>query len=303
MMGDTLSKKKLGTSNNGYWFILPALLVMAFIFVNPIIRMFLFSLDGWKYLKSTGFNGFENYAVLLTDKHFFETMGNNLLIIVGVVPVVILISLTFAQAIFGKIPGYSLYTFLFFIPVVLPDIVVAKILTEVLNKAGPLNHFFSWIGLGFLDQDWLGAPGFSLLSIIISLIWKNIGFALLLFLARLTMVDRSIYEAADVDGATSTQKFTFITVPMLGSTISVYIVLQVIGLMSFLFSYIHVMTAGGPGYSSTVLEYFIYLNTFRLQEIGVGSAAGVILILITMIFVYYYLFASRRRDEKAKESR
>jgi ABC-type sugar transport system permease subunit len=298
-----LAKNKLTYRNNGYWFLLPALLVVAFIFLNPIIRMFLFSLEGWKYLRPTGFNNFENYLALLTDPHFYGTLSNNLIIIVGVVPAVIVISLTFAQAIFGKIPGYSLYTFLFFIPVVLPDIVVAKILTEVLNKAGPLNDFFNWIGLGFLDQDWLGAPGLSLFTIIVSLIWKNIGFALLLFLARLTTVDISIYEAAEIDGASATQKFFFITIPMLASTISVYVVLQVIGLMSFLFSYIHVMTAGGPGYSSTVLEYFIYLNTFRLQEIGVGSAAGMILIVITMIFIYNYLFASRKRAAKAQEIR
>jgi len=292
---------KLSTSKNGFLFILPALVVVCFIFLNPIFRMFVFSIENWRYLRPTGFNGVANYLALLTDRHFYETLGNNAIIIVGVVPTVIVISLTFAQAIFGRIPGYAVYTFLFFIPVVMPDIVVAKILTEVLNKAGPMNDFFNAVGLGFLDHDWLGAPGYSLFSIIVSLVWKNIGFALLLFLARLTTVDIAIYEAAEIDGASGSQKYFFITIPMLASTISVYVVLQVIGLMSFLFSYIHVMTAGGPGYSSTVLEYFIYLNTFRLQEIGIGSAAGMILITITMIFIWNYLFASQRRSRKARE--
>ena len=298
-----MRRRKITYNNNAYWFVLPALLVVAFIFLNPIIRMFIFSIEGWKYLRPTGFDNFGNYVDLLTDPHFYGTLGNNLTIIVGVVPTVILIALAFAQAIFSKMPGYSVYTFLFFIPVVLPDIVVAKILTEVLNKAGPLNQFFEWAHLGFLDQDWLGAPGFSLFSIIISLVWKNIGFALVLFLARLTTVDSAIYEAADIDGATATQKFTLITIPMLVSTISVYVVLQIIGLMSFLFSYIHVMTAGGPGYSSTVLEYFIYLNTFRLQEIGVGSAAGVILIIITLVMISNYIFASQRKSAPAGEAK
>jgi len=297
-----LALSKLATSRKGLLFILPALVIVCFIFLNPIFRMFIFSVEHWKYLRPTGFNGFANYLALLGDRHFYETLGNNGIIIAGVVPCVIVISLTFAQAIFGRMPGYSVYTFLFFIPVVMPDIVVAKILTEVLNKVGPLNQFFNLFGLGYLDRDWLGAPGFSLFSIIASLIWKNIGFALLLFLARLTTVDVAIYEAAEIDGASGSQKYFFITIPMLASTISVYVVLQVIGLMSFLFSYIHVMTAGGPGYSSTVLEYFIYLNTFRLQEIGIGSAAGMILIVITMIVVWNYLFASRKRSRKAGEA-
>lgn len=294
----SMPRYKPGIENKGLIFLLPAFLIIVFIYVNPIIRMFLFSLEEWRYLRPEGFNNFDNYLDLLKSRHFYTTLLNNVIIILGVVPVVVVIALSFAQAIFSKIPGYRLYTFLFFIPVVLPDIVVARILTEILNKAGPVNSFFKTIGLGFLAQDWLGDYRYALFTIIISLIWKNIGFALVLFLARLTTVDRSIYEAAEIDGAKSVQKYFYITLPLLSSTISLYIVLQVIGLMAFLFNYIHVMTAGGPGYSSTVLEYFIYLNIFKLQEIGRGSAAGVILITITMIFVYYYL-SMRHRASKA----
>jgi ABC-type sugar transport system permease subunit len=278
--------------------VLPAIALIGFIYINPIIRMFIFSLEGWSYLKPQGWNHFAGYLDLLNDPHFYATMLNNVVIILGVVPVVAVIALAFAQAIFSRIPGYKLYTFLFFIPVILPDVVVARVLTEVLNKVGPLNAFFSAIGLDFLALDWLGAPGLSLFSIIVSLIWKNIGFALILFLARLTTIDVGIYEAAEIDGATSSQKYFSITLPLLTGTIKIYIVLQVIGLMAFLFNYIHVMTAGGPGYSSTVLEYFIYLNTFRLQEIGRGSAAGVILIALTTVFIYYYVFRASRAERK-----
>ena len=297
----SMPRYKPGIENKGLIFLLPAFLIIVFIYVNPIIRMFLFSLEEWRYLRPEGFNNFDNYLDLLKSRHFYTTLLNNVIIILGVVPVVVVIALSFAQAIFSKIPGYRLYTFLFFIPVVLPDIVVARILTEILNKAGPVNSFFKTIGLGFLAQDWLGDYRYALFTIIISLIWKNIGFALVLFLARLTTVDRSIYEAAEIDGAKSVQKYFYITLPLLSSTISLYIVLQVIGLMAFLFNYIHVMTAGGPGYSSTVLEYFIYLNIFKLQEIGRGSAAGVILITITMIFVYYYLLMRHRASKTANK--
>ena len=86
-------------------------------------------------------------------------MLNNVIIILGVVPVTAVIALAFGQAIFSRIPGYKLYTLLFFIPVVLPDIVMARALTEILNKVGPLNAFLSAIGLDFLALDWLGRPG------------------------------------------------------------------------------------------------------------------------------------------------
>ncbi len=296
--GENVRGGGLGYSPKGYLFLLPALALIAFIYANPMIRMFTFSLEGWSYLRPQGFNGLSNYGDLLRTGHFYDTLLNNVIIILGVVPVVAVISLAFSQAIFSRIPGFLFYTFLFFIPVILPDVVVARVLTELLNKAGPVNAFFRAVGLGFLDQNWLGAPGYSLFSIIVSLVWKNIGFALILFLARLTTIDKGIYEAAEIDGASSTQKYFRLTLPLLSSTITVYIVLQVIGIMAFLFSYIHVMTAGGPGYSSTVLEYFIYLNIFQLQELGVGSAAGVILILITTVFIYYYVSGAARRGEE-----
>jgi len=287
-------------SNKAYIYILPALAIMLFIFLNPIIRMFIFSLEEWRYLRPQGFNNFKNYADLLSGKHFYTSFGNNITIIAGVVPVVTLIALSFAQAIFLKIRGYRLYGFLFFIPVFMPDIVVAQVLTTILNKAGPLNAFLTSIGLGMFAQDWLGSSGFSLFSIIVSLVWKNIGFALILFLARLTTIEPSIYESAEIDGASAVNKYFFITLPMLASTISIYVILQIIGIMSFLFSYIHVMTAGGPGYSSTVLEYFIYVNIFKLQEIGKGSAAGIILIIFTMIIIYTWLFLSMKNEQKSR---
>ncbi len=292
-----MTRTRLGFSRKAYLFVLPALVLVAFIYLNPMIRMIVFSLQGWSYLRPQGFNGIANYLVLLRDQHFYGTLLNNVLIIVGVVPAVAVIALAFAQAIFSRIPGYVVYTFLFFIPVILPDVVVARTLTEVLNLVGPVNQILQAVGLGFLAKDWLGAPGYSLFSIIVSLIWKNVGFALILFLARLTTIDPNIYEAADIDGAGPSQKYFSMTLPLLSSTIRIYVVLQVIGIMAFLFNYIHVMTAGGPGYSSTVLEYFIYLNIFRLQELGVGSAAGVILILITTVFIYYYVFRAARRGE------
>ena len=296
-------EKRLGVEPKGLLFILPAFVIIVFVYVNPIIRMFLFSLEGWRYLKPQGFNNFENYFYLLKSRHFYRTLLNNGIIILGVVPAVAVIALGFAQAIFMRIPGFRFYTFLFFIPVILPDIVVARILTEVLNKAGPLNSFLNTIGLGFLAQDWLGDPRYTLFTIVVSLIWKNIGFALVLFLARLTTVDRCIYEAAEMDGASAVQKYLYISIPILSSTISVYVILQVIGLMAFLFNYVHVMTAGGPGYSSTVLEYFIYLNIFKLQEIGRGMAAGVILIIITIVFLYYYVLIRQRAAKRDSNAR
>lgn len=290
-----MNNRKSIFSSFSYFFILPGLLWVGFVYLYPIVRMIWYSLVNWTYLTPDGFNWFKNFVDLIKTRYFFTTLSNNLFIIVGVIPVTIAIALFFCQFIYLKIRGYKFYTFIFFIPVVLPDIVVAEIMISFLNKVGPLNTFFTKVGLDFLVVDWLGNPRFSLLAIIISIIWKGIGFAMILFLARLTTVDKSIYESAQIDGATDMQILRYISIPILKNIIQVYIVLQIIGLMSFLFNYVYVMTDGGPGFSSTPLEYFVYINAFKLQDMGKANAAGIFLIFFTMLIVYLFIVIMRKQ--------
>jgi len=287
--------KNIVFKNRWVLFVLPALAFVAFIYINPITNTIWYSLIKWEYLHKIGFNWFGNYISIISSKHFFRSLLNNLVIIIGVVPTVTIFGLFFAQFIYTKISGYKFYSFLFFMPVILPDIVVARVLTTLLNKVGPINTLLSEVGLDFFVVDWFGNPRFSLLAVMVSIIWKNIGFAMILFLARLTTVDYSIYEAAKIDGATDMQAFRYISIPILKGIIQINIILQIIGLTSFLFNYIYVMTDGGPGFSSTVLEYFIYINAFKLQDIGRSSAAGLFLIIITIILVYSYLLVTKKR--------
>jgi len=220
-----MKNRYYGYRNIGFFFIVPALALIIFIYLNPIIRTIWYSLVNWKYLVPYDFNWFKNYIDLLSTRHFFSVLLNNLTIVGIVIPVVTVIALFFAQSIYSKIPGYKFYSFLFFIPVVLPDLVVAETMIALLNKVGPINTMWQNLGLDFLVVDWLGNPRFSLYSIIISLIWKNIGFAMILFLARLTTVEKSIYEAAEIDGATDMQTFRYISFPILKNIIFVYVVL------------------------------------------------------------------------------
>ena len=278
------------------FFVIPVLTLISFIYINPILTTIIYSLRNWDYLHMGNFNRFANYISILSSKHFFESLLNNLIIIIIVIPVVIIGGLFFAQFIYLKIPGYKYYNFIFFIPVVLPDIIVAKVFTTLLNKTGPINTILTKIGLGFFAIDWFGNPRFSLYSIIITIIWKSVGFAMILFLARLTTIDYSIYESAKIDGASDMQLFRYISIPMLKNIIQITIVLQLISLTSFLFNYIYVMTQGGPGFSSTVLEYFIYIYAFKYQNIGISSASGLFLIFATGFLVYFYLFINKRQE-------
>lgn len=281
----------------GFFYILPALAIIIFVYLNPIIRVAWYSLTDWKYFAQGGFNWFKNYVDLVNARYIYKVLLNNLIIIGGVIPTVIIIASFFANFIYLRIRGYKFYSFLFFVPVIIPTLVVAEVFITLLNKVGPLNTIWKNIGLDFLVVDWFGNPRFSLFAVILTIIWKNIGFAMILFLARLTTVEPSIYESAKVDGATDMQMARYITIPMLKNTIQVYVVLQMIGLTSFLFNYIYLMTDGGPGFSSTPLEYFVYTYTFKLQDMGRGSAAGISLIILTIILLFLYTYVMKRQKK------
>ena len=290
-----MKTKSFKSDKIAYIYILPALAVFGFIYINPIIQMIRNSLSEWEGYKIVGFAGFDNFKELFYSTFLPLVLRNNLVLVICVIPVVIIIAIYFAQNIYLKIFGYQLYNFLFFLPVILPIIVIAKIYSSIFSKNGLINLILKNIGLDFLATDWIADTRFSLYTVILVIIWSNIGFAMILFLARLTTIDPAIYEAAKIDGASDGQLFFYISLPLLRPTIQIYSILTIIGLMSFMFGYIYVMTGGGPGFSSSVLEYYVYMNIIRFGKLGVGNAAAALLITITAILISIFTFLQKRQ--------
>jgi ABC-type sugar transport system permease subunit len=290
-------KKIAKYDKNAVFYIAPLFLVILFIYGNSIFRVFWYSAIKWDSIIPTSiFNFPANYLEAFKDRHFIQVLSNNLIIIVLTVFLVTILALFFAQFIYLRIFGYRVYRYLFFLPVIIPNMVVGIVWTFFLHPNGPINTIFSKLGLNFLNVDWLGNIKFSLYGVIITIIWKEVGFALILFLSRLSSVDPQLYDAAKVDGANDFQTLRYITIPQLSAVIKIFIVLEVIGLLNFLFSYIWAMTRGGPGFSSTVMEYYIYALTFVFKKFGTASAMSVILFVITSILIFAY-FAFSKNEE------
>jgi len=293
-----LDKLKTKHDKSAFFYLLPAIIIILFIYGNPLIRIFWYSLIKWDGLLPTKeFSGSINFLEVLTNKYFLQILFNNLIIIVVTIPIVVLFAIFCCQFIYLRVFGYRIYQYLFFLPVILPNVVAAIIWTFFFHETGPINTLFTKIGLDFLVVNWFGNPRFSLYGLIITIIWKEVGFAIVLFLARLSSVDPYLYDAAKVDGANDFQTLRYITIPQLKSVIQLYVILEIIGLLNFLFSYIFVMTRGGPGFSSTVLEYFVYIFAFTYKKIGPANAVALILFVITFIFVLIYLRFSKSSEE------
>ncbi len=264
-------------------YLLPALMFIGFVFFFPILKVIQYSFARVKTTEII-YIGFENYKILFDDRVFIDGIKNNFILLISV-PVIIIFSLFFAILLYERIKGWKFYRFTLFLPYILAITVVGIVFSYIFQLNGVLNFLLEKIGLGFLIQDWLGSSKWALWTIMFVVIWKEVGFGIVLIFSRLMSVSKDLYEAAEIDGCSWIKKHIHITIPQTRNVISFLTVILVITMLSWVFNYIYIMTLGGPGTSTMVAEYYIYMTAFRYHNMGLASAAAVVLFLITIIFV------------------
>jgi ABC-type sugar transport system permease subunit len=274
---------------------LPMIVFVVGIFAYPIVNLFRYSLLNVA-TSSTGvstFAGFDNFSYVFDDPLFVRALFNNLKLFLCV-PVMVVLGVLLAAVLFDRPRGWRLYRTLLFIPYVLSIPVVGVVFGYIFEYRGVLNNGLRDAGLKFLAMDWLGSPSWALPTIMFVIIWKELGFGIVLCLARLSSVSEDYFESAQVDGARWWRILRHITIPQLMPAIVFYAVVEFINMLSWVFAYIYVMTLGGPMNSTVVSEYYIYQQVFTNNVIGVGSAAGVVLFLIVGVLIALRVWAGRR---------
>jgi len=264
-------------------YLLPALLVIGFVFFFPIIKVIQYSFNRVSP-KSLIFIGLTNYQLLFTDNIFLSGLKNNIILLIGV-PVIVILSVFFAILLFEKLGGWKFYRFILFLPYILAIPVVGVVFSYIFQLNGVLNFLLEKVGLRFLMADWLGSSKWALWTVMFVIVWKELGFGIVLVFARLMSVPKDLYEAAEIDGANWVQKHIHVTIPQTRNVVSFLTVISIITMLSWVFNYVYVMTLGGPGTSTMVAEYYIYQTAFRYNNMGLAAAASVILFIITFIFV------------------
>ena len=285
-----------------YFFILPTLALFAVFSVYPFARTVQLSFTDWDGL-SSAFRGvgLTNYLAAFRDTIWWQSIGNGLLLAVVALTLMQGLGLLLAIAVDRKISGQSIYRTLFYIPPILSGIVVATIwkwLYEPNN--GVINSTLENIGLGGLAHPWLGSPATALWAISLVSIWQGVGYPFLLFLAGLQGISNDIYEAARMDGATGSQIFRMITLPLLRPVIGIVSVLTFLGAMQT-FNLVVAMTGGGPGYATEVPILHIYRAAFGgSPDFGYASALSIIFGLLLFGVSMISLYMTRRsRDEQS----
>ena len=266
-----------------YLYIAPAVLIISLVIVFPavdiIINSFFTSIGG----KEVWF-GIKNYIMTFQDDLFWTSILNNLRLF-ACVPFIAAFAVLIAALLFDRIAGWRFYQSIIFTPYILAIPVVGIVFSYILQYKGILNTLLTGIGCEALVRDWLGTPGLAIWSIVAVIVWKQFGFGVVLFLARLGSAPASLYEAATVDGAGWWQKLVHITLPQLATVIEFFITINIINMLSWVFDFVFVMTGGGPVNSTYVMEYFIYQKAFAGSLVSMGEAAGVIVLLFAVCLI------------------
>jgi ABC-type sugar transport system permease subunit len=264
-------------------FLTPMLLLLIFAFGYPLVSIFNFSFRRIRGA-SGPFIGLENYRQVFKDDVFRETVGHNLILLLAV-PIMVIISILVAVVLYERLKGWQIYRSILFIPYILAVPIVGVVFSNILQLNGILNEFMRSIGLGGLTLDWIGNPNLTLWSIMGVIIWREVGFGIVLFLARLLSLNEELIDAGKVDGANWWQRLWYVIIPELGSVIEFYVVISIITMLAWVFSYIYTISRGGPGNATQVMELYVYNYAFRNQLPGIASAVAVLLFLVTLILI------------------
>jgi len=272
----------------------PTLLVLTLVFAYPVVRLVILSVQR----RSKGemiFAGLANFKSLFKDDVFLEAVGNNLYLLISV-PIMVVIALLLAIFLFERIRGWRLYQTTLFLPYLLPIVVVGLIFSYIFQLSGVLNDFLTILGLERFALDWLGSTKLALPTVMFVVVWKEVGLGVVLFLARLMSVEEELFDAARIDGANWWEMQWYVTVPQLSTVIEFFTVISVITMLSWVFNYVYVMTAGGPGNSTMVTELYVYLQGFRYNQMNLAAATSILILSVTIILIFIQ-FRLRERQE------
>jgi raffinose/stachyose/melibiose transport system permease protein len=283
----------------GCLFAIPAFLLYAAFFLYPFIQSVLLSLTDWDGVQAVRrFIGAANYGRLLRDPLMWLSLSHNVIwVIVGTIfPVVI--GLLLAVLLWsGRTRMKILFRTVYFMPVVLSPVVSGIIWGWIYSPIfGILNRFLSTVGLGSFARGWLGDPFWALYSVLGAAIWCYFGFCFVILFAGLQNVDMNLYDAAELDGAGAWRRFAHVTVPQLGSVLTMVLVYTLIGGFN-VFDIVFVMTGGGPANFTELIATYTYKKSFMENQVGYGASLSTVMTALSLAASAVFL-GLRRRGEK-----
>jgi len=255
--------------------VLPGFLIVIGFMAFPVLFAFFISFTKTNGLRFE-WRGLDNYFAIFVDPIVHQVFVNNLKFLVSV-PLVIFFGLLSAILLFERTRGWRFFRLIFFLPNVLSVAVIGLMFKNFFGYDGAVNQLRV-----VFDQEpiqfFINAD-YSIAIIVLALVWAGFGFQSLLLLAGLTSINPAVFEAAAIDGAGWWRRLWFITLPNIRKVLGFVFIINILYTFTGLFGFVFVITAGGPGYETTTIDYLVYLRAFSSNNLGSGSALAVVLFL------------------------
>ncbi|MCM3339859.1 sugar ABC transporter permease [Paenibacillus sp. MER TA 81-3] len=273
-------------------YVLPALLLTGFVIAIPTVGTLYISLTNWDGIRPPEFIGLQNFATLIQDVQFYKALKNNLIWLLLFCTIPVSFSLIVAVLLSRVRRGQMFYRVTFFLPYICSTVVTAKIWSWIYNPFFGINKVLE--GWGFTNLPlWLGDPDKALFSVAFVDGWRYWGFLLILFLTGFHQTDRSLEEAAMIDGAGKIRIFWSVIIPQLRPTLLLIMMMTMIWSFAA-FDYVYVMTGGGPGNATELIATYMYKEALQNQAPGYASSIALALALFSGIVIAVFGYLRKR---------
>ncbi|WP_407700556.1 carbohydrate ABC transporter permease [Steroidobacter gossypii] len=282
-------------SSHGWLLAGPAAFALLALIILPALSVFFVALTDWQFgARTFSYVGLENYHELFADPDFYKSLRNTFVYVLIVVPGTVLTGLAIALLVESDRTLRTFYRAAHFLPFMATLAAMAVAWEALLHPTiGLLNQALSDLGLP--TANWLRDPSTVLVTLAVIAIWKNLGFAMVLFMAGLKAIPRDLYDAADVDGAVgATDRLRTVTLPMLGPTMLFVVIVTALRALET-FDTVNILTQGGPARASEMLLYTLYVESFGYLQAGRGAAITVVFLIIVVLLTLLQMRVMDRR--------
>lgn len=281
-----------------YLFLLPALVLLGLTVFYPALQAFFLSFTRYEYdiTQPPVWIGLENFRRLLGDRIFWKTLGNTLVYLIGVVPILVMLPLGLAILVNQTMPGIRWFRAAYYTPVVISMVVAGIAWRWLYAEDGLFNQFLTAFHLSTDGIPWLTSPKFALFSVMVVTIWKGLGYYMVIYLAGLQAIPADLYEAGAIDGSDGWRKHWDITIPLMRPYLLLVGVISAISATK-VFEEVYIMTQGGPRSSSKTLVYYVYESAFQDLEISYACTIGLVMFLLILALSVLRLAISRQPND------
>lgn len=277
-----------------FWFLVPALLLYALVVIYPTVAGGIYAFTDWTGARDgASFTGLANFKSIVDDPDAMAALRNTIVLALAVTVAQTVIGLALALALHSSLATRNVLRTLFFVPAVLPPVIIGFLWQYMLTPTGPVNQVLESLGLGGLQQNWLGDSSVALWSVIGVIVWQNAGLTMVIYLAGLEGIPEELTEAAAMDGAGWWRRLFNVRLPLLVPATTISLSLTLISSLK-VFDQVFVMTGGGPGYATETLSLIMYKEAFVSGQFGYSAAVALVLTMLVAALALIQLGGLRR---------